>query len=516
MLGSRYHFHVRQEVEDSQHVSPHCLLVRKNGLIDAASSSSLDDKSYHRTLDALFQCVVVEKQAYYGGKKVIRASKGTKPSVASTRLTKCAVALRTVVERGVATLKKKTVSAVIDHITQTLLGPADELVFPLLQDFLKALASILGHGPHVESLASSGSEGWITCTDFVVQIIEQYIESGDQDQAMSRASPAPGAASTFSAVVSTLRSASIVSSQRSNAELVPAHLHNLTVCLSLLVSASNAPLRQRSQAIANAVLQVLRLPLNLGAAQQLGFSIINELLKFFQTDDIDSAKTITADLVPLVNRWWQGRMSSREDALWNSVQIEILKTLCNMYLPLTDLMRLGRGTIQGDLEELCDTLWSEYARRDSRAQLSQDDLAYSTIGQHVGGFSTNLFGLQLYNVDGERRWAFIHILSIFESILQGNSSPSHVTVDHDEQPRKKRRTEKEASRLVQKLQSLDSNVQFAALQVVPFLNFEMGPLAADHTGLISAIGMLTTDKSAKLATWAMIAAARLLFPFFWS
>ncbi|PNH42528.1 hypothetical protein VD0004_g4798 [Verticillium dahliae] len=145
------------------------LKVRGTGLDDliflldekkakTANLSILADKHYHRIFEALFRCAITEKQSYYSGKKTTAAS-------AATRLSKCAEALRLALNHGASKLKRKTVLAVIDHITQTLPGPdnnSHEMVEPLLQNYIKAIVALLSHQANVEHLATfeGNGEGW--------------------------------------------------------------------------------------------------------------------------------------------------------------------------------------------------------------------------------------------------------------------------------------------------------------------------------------------------------------------
>lgn len=448
----------------------------------------------------------MEKNIYY-------SSKGSSSTSAAARLKKSAEALRVVIEHGITKLRRKTLLAIIDHITQTLPGPDETLVEPLLQNYFRAFATLLGHSANVELLATYDAEGWFSCVDFVLQTISQHLETGVGDSLPSRASPAPGTPQTFSLPVSTLRSQATASTQRGGARVQMSQLQQTLGCLYSLVSAPNAPILQRSKRVAAAVLQCLQLRyLGTTSVLQLGFSILNMILTTAQTDDTEHANSLVGELIPLVGYWWQAKTTSQDNALLNSIQVEVLKILFNTHLNIEYLIQLGDSSLVADIENFCDVLWAEYSRRDDRAQLQQDDLTFSTVPQHEFSFKTHLFGLRPYNIGAERRWAVVHILAILEAILWKQSHSRHVTTDdRDEQPRKKRRTAAGSSRLRQKLQTPDHTIQFTALQVIPFFVSNAGMTTTDIAETLASVSGLTGHKNAKLSAWAMLSAARFVF-----
>ncbi|KAI5919924.1 phosphatidylinositol 3 [Camillea tinctor] len=481
-------------LEDLIHIFKHQSLV--------SNLTALDDKKYHRLFEAIFRYAVAEKEAYYKG----RGSK----SVATGRLVRCAEALRLSIENGASKIKRKTVLAVIDHITETLPHPEDSLVPPLIQDYIKGLAALLGHAPNVELLATSGGDGWLTCVDFTVQIIGHCLEDTDQDSGPSRASPAPGSGQNLTLTGSTPRSGSV--SKRGNARLQRGHLSDLMQCLYSLVSVPNAPLLQRSKQISTAVIQVLQLRyLGISQLHQLAFSIINELLVITQTDDSAQASSLAIETLPLIIYWWQARTASKFDALLNGVRTEMLRVLYNLHLQLAFLVQQNtEPELLGDIENLSDLLWNEYSKRDERAQLQQDDLAYSASIRGSSSFQTQTFSLRPFNVDAERQWAVIHILALIEGLMWKRSRSLHGGSVEDEQPRKKQRTTTGFSRLRQKLRSVDTAMQFTALQIVPYFVSGVDITVDEASEILSFLLGMITNKNSKMASWAMIACASLV------
>ncbi|TQN70759.1 Serine/threonine-protein kinase TEL1 [Colletotrichum shisoi] len=473
-------------------------LLDKKG--KTASLSALGDKHYHRVFESLFRCVINEKQSYYGGKKTTAAA-------ASARLAKCAEAVRLAVSHGASKLKRKTMLALVDHITQILPGPGpvhgdEAYVEPLLKDYVKALVGLLSHRSNVEHLATLGAEGWLACVDFCIEALERYLENADRDRDPgSRASPAPGTASMG---FSTGRSTN--ASQR-----IPGQIHRSTVqdllhCVNLLVLPPNAPLEQRSRDLSKALTQVLQLR-HLGLSQviQLSFASINILLAEIQTNDISQANNLARDLVPLISHWWQARTVSQDEML-NSVRDEMLKTIFIIHLHLEHLVcHQENESTHKDIEDLAESLWLEYSRRSMRSQLQLDDLTFiSELPDDY--FKLDLFGLRVHNRDGERRWALVQNIAILERILW--KSHKHVRPPSPgNQPRKKRKTRGAATRLQERLQSPSLAVQRISLQLVPFLLGLNTFSSTEAAGLFADIVAFVGDKDTTVSSWAMLACA---------
>ncbi|KAI8155653.1 Serine/threonine-protein kinase TEL1 [Colletotrichum sp. SAR 10_71] len=367
-------------------------LLDKKG--KTAALTDLGDKHYHRIFEGLFRCAIAEKQNFYGGKRTTAAAAGS-------RLSKCAEALRLAVAHGASKLKRKTLIAVIDHITQTLPGPGEDADFvePLLKDYVRSLAALLGHQPNSEHLAILDADGWLACVDFCIDTVSRYLENADRDS-ISRASPAPGTASMG---FSTGRSTN--PSQRVTGQIHRGTVQDLLHCIYLLVIPPNAPLWRRTKDLSKTLIQILHVRhVGLGQITQLAFASINVLLAATQTDDLSRASSLARDLVPLVSHWWQGRTVSQDEML-NSVRDEMLKTIFLTHLHLECLVFQEDDHVLKDIEDLIDALWQEYSRRDLRSQLQLEDLTFVTHRLPQDYFTIELFGLRPHNRDGERRWA---------------------------------------------------------------------------------------------------------------
>ncbi|KAK4151510.1 hypothetical protein C8A00DRAFT_17083 [Chaetomidium leptoderma] len=466
--------------------------------VDHGSQSQrnpFDDKSYHSLYEALFSCALIEKEAYFGPQKSAKTTANVR-----ARLERCAEALRTAIRHGATKIKRKTSKAIIDHITQVLPGPGDSFVIPLLGGYVKALATFLDFSANVENLAAHAPESWDTCVNFCVETLSRHFETGDRDSgSLSRASPAPGSALTT-------RSGSIAASQGAGQIGSQIALEFLT-CLNLLVAAPNAPVPRKADKVSNVVLQILQLrQTKIGELQKLAFSTFNIVFQRIQADDVALSKRLVRNLVPHVSHWWQPRALSR-DAMLNSVRDEMLKTIYGTHLYVESLLRESADeSFVQDVEDLLESLWSDYSKREDRARLQLDDVTFTGMRLPADHPSTAVFSLRPYNQAGEQNWAFLESLAILEAAYSRYSQREHSQQhpDHD-QPRKRRRMAGSSSRIHQKTKSLDPAVRLSALQLLPFLAKQKSPSLEDTVAVMADLSKSVTAKQGAVACWAMIA-----------
>ncbi|AEO58033.1 Serine/threonine-protein kinase tel-1-like protein [Thermothelomyces thermophilus ATCC 42464] len=465
------------------------LLAYFDAVDRGTTRNPLDDKAYHSLYEALFSCALLEKETYFSTRKSPQSA---------ARLGKCAQALRTAVRHGAAKVKRKTGKALVDHITQILPGPEDGYIAPLLTDYVKALSTFLDFPANVENLAISDS--WDTCVDFCIDALSRYLEAGDRDRDSgfsSRASPAPGA---------TTRSGSVALSQGSGQIGGQVAIEFLT-CVNLLVSAPNAPVSRKADRISNVVLHILQLrQMKIGELQKVAFSICNLVLQRIQAEDVTLSKRLVISLVPLVSYWWQPRALSR-DALLNSVRDEMLKTIYGIHVYIEGLLREAVGeTFLQDVEDLLESLWSDYSKREDRARLQLDDVTFTSMRLPTDHPSTAVFSLRPYNQAGEQNWALLELLAVLEAAYSRYSQREHSQQNPDHgQARKRRRVAGSSNRMLQKLKSLDPAVRLSALQLLPFLLKQQEPSLEDIVETIAELSKSVTAKEGAVASWAMIA-----------
>ncbi|KAK4456638.1 Serine/threonine-protein kinase tel1 [Cladorrhinum samala] len=453
--------------------------------------TQFDDKTYHIICDALFACTRFERDLY------LKPTKTGKVNASSAaRLQTCGEALRLAIRSGAARIKRKTVRALIDHITETPLGPDGSYILPLLKGYAKTLCTLLDNPATVEHLSAVSGEGWNICVDFCVDGISRYLEFGDRDSG-PRASPAPGVATR----------AGSVSASQSWTHFGSQIALDLLLCLNCLVAAPNAPVLRKADKIAQASLDILQLrQMKIGDLQKMAFSIFNIVFGRIQMEDVALSKKLTRNLIPSLSYWWQFRAVSR-DAMLSSIRDEMLKTIYGTHLHLESLLReAGDESILQDLEALVDALWSDYSKREERARLQLDDVTFTSMRLPADHPRTAIFSLRPYNTEGEQNWALLENLAILEALYSEYAQRDQSQKDpEDGQPRRKRLMVAASNRLHHKLVSSDPAVQLTALQLTPFLFKQKKPSLEELSEAITDISKCATEKEGVVASWALLA-----------
>ncbi|KAF7562703.1 hypothetical protein G7046_g1450 [Stylonectria norvegica] len=463
--------------------------------------SDLGDKSYHEIFEAIFGFVLHEKPAYFEKRK-----SQSKSNLASSRLEKCAAAVRAAASRGVAKLGRKTLFAVIDHITQVLPGPNEDFVQPLLPNYVRALVEVLSRQAHVELLSRKEGHAWEVCVDFFLDVALHILPDEDDVStwASARASPAPGLV-----LRSTGRSSSSTQSQNRANSGEGGPLRDILEGLYHLSTASNAPLIRRFKDITSVVLRILSLrQLSLGSMQTLGFATVNAVFTATQADDLTYASTLVKQLVPLMSYWWRAEKVSQDEVI-RAIRNEISRGILLTHLHLEHLAvnTLDAATCK-DLEELAEHLWTEYSKRSEGFRLHLNDVTFTPTSLPQYYPKLAVFGLRPHNVYGESYWAIVQNLAFLERILILSRSKSPgVTLDTDEQPRKRRRMRQDTSRLKLKLKDVDVVVRQTALQLFPFMVANDSFATDELSELLPYLVALAGDKTPYTASWALIACA---------
>ncbi|KAF4342363.1 serine threonine kinase TEL1 [Fusarium beomiforme] len=474
--------------------------------------SDLGDKSYHEIFEAIFSFVLREKPVFYDKKK----SQTTLNSTTS-RLSKCANAVRMTVGRGNPKIGRKTLLAIVDHITQVLPGPNDDFVPPLLQDYIKALTEVLSRPAHVEILARKEGQPWEICVGFFLDVAQFLLpDEGDipslvlsrASPALVRSSPAPGSAGRRSGG----RSTPSTQSQRRTGTGEGGLLKDVLEGLYYLVVGGNAPLLRQFKVITPVVLRVLGLKqVSLGSLQTLAFAIVNAIFSATHADDLEHASSLVQSLLPLMSYWWRSEKVSQDEVI-RALRIEISRGILLTHLHIEHLvLKSSDESIRLDLEDMVENIWSEYSRRGEVFRLQMSDITFNLSSVPSCGLQLEMFGLRPHNIYGEGHWAVVQNLAFLERIMalpRSKTQGDDNDAEQDEQPRKRRRTRQDnMSRIQLKLKAVDVSVCRTALQLIPFL------LASNSLGrdelldLLPDLISLTNDKNPVTASWALVASA---------
>ncbi|KFA46746.1 hypothetical protein S40293_08118 [Stachybotrys chartarum IBT 40293] len=476
------------------------LLNPRNG---NTNLNDLSDKGYHEIFEAIFSFVLHEKSAYYSTKKSTAATKAS-----GQRLSKCATAVRMAVGRGVSKLGRKTLLAVIDHITQVLPGPDSDFVPPLLQDYVKAMAELLSRPAHVELLSRRDGLPWELCVDFFLDITQHLLPDEPHGSAPNgtRASPAPSIGSTR--VSRRTDVASQVPKRTMSGDGGP--LRDALEGLCHLAHAANAPLVRRYKDITGLALKVLKHRyLSLGTIQTLCFSIANTVFSATQADDLTHANALVKGLVPFMGYWWRAEKVS-QDELIRALRNEIARSIYLMHLHMEHLaLRADDPDILTDVEELVEPLWIEYSRRGQAFRLELANITFALESLPKNHPQVALFGLRAHDLDGESQWAIVQCIAFLEAILLRSRKRRASKEGHEngEQPRKRRRTHHDLSRVRFKLTDNEVMVQRTALQLLPFLLESNSLGTAEIVEVLGDLLDCARDKNASIASWAFVACA---------
>jgi ataxia telangiectasia mutated family protein len=401
----------------------------------------------------------------------------------------------------------------VDHIIQTLPKADGEYCEPIAQHYLKALSAIFKHTANVERLKT---EKWLELVDFCLQGVNQYLHDNDGE--------ASGLSRSFSSLGSNHFSGSVPKSVVGNGR---AHIQNgsisrqnaedLLQTLLSLVSASNAPLAKRYQAVADCTMRFLvSQSSTVSQLHQVAFSIVNAVLFFTRVDHTAFSQSIANDAVPIIWRFWQGKNVAKDEML-SSVRDEMLTLLLIIHPHLERSLKDGdTSDLLSKLEDLLDVLRADYARRLDRDQIQLDDLEMEDLGAkpiETIPFRLYAFRLKPFNIRAERNWANLLIIGILERLVNIGDEKRKLATDIEEpdgdrHPRKRQRTSQSLDKVLDPLKSTDENVRMAGLQMVPFVlqEYQLSPSAL--TALLHELHNCASDKRGNIASWALLAIAR--------
>lgn len=503
------------------------LLLKPTG--NSPNLSELGDKSWHEIFEAIFSFVLLDKSNLYDppkpkakSKAKAKATPQPQPQPQSTaqpkgkapeqRLEKCAAAVRLAALRSASKIGRKTVLAIVDHITQVLFGPDDEFIQPLLRDYVKALTEIVSRQAHAEVLARKDAGPWQVCVDFFLRVAYHILPS-EEDTAtlphLARASPAP----TASSLRSLPRANSSLQAQRHTGQGDGEPLKDALEGLYHLISAPNAPLLrlaakdQSAKDITDLALGVLGTKhLNLGSTPTLCFSIINTVFRATEADDLDNAVALAEHTLPHMGYWWRAEKVS-QDELIKALRNEISRSIFLMHLHLEHLaINLWDVNVREGVANLAEPLWQEYSKRSEAFRLKLTDLTFASSSSREHIMHLGLFGLRPHNAEGEAHWAVLQNLAFLEAMLL---RPKKETTDADaqngEQPRKRRRLHQDLNPLRVKLKSKHEGTVRTALQLVPFM---LATSTVSHAEICELLGDLVSfvgDNDTTTASWALIA-----------
>ncbi|CAG8973183.1 hypothetical protein HYALB_00008775 [Hymenoscyphus albidus] len=470
--------------------------------------ANLDDSAWHKIYEELFQVVVSVKPGL---------AKAKKSSQVPGRLTQIADLLRVILKAGVSKISAKTLTAIIDHITQILPTSSGEYCGPLLHHYLKALTIVVEHQANSERLANAERSKqnsrdkervWPDVVDFCCQGINQYVIDSPRSFARN-SSLAAGRSLSARPLVKSSSASTIIDH---STPLSKSHADDLLQTLHLLVSPANAPIALRYKEIYACILKFWHAQgSNVTQSHQLIFSIINNIILHVRTDEIVFTQSIASEVVPIISRFWQGKTVAKDEML-NSVRDEILIFMFMIHPHLERSMRDGEDVLSM-LEELSDVLKSDYARRSPKDQMQLDDLTMVDFGAHpmAAPFCLQAIQLRDHNTKSERNWAHLQIVGIVERLI--NIGQQQVSLGNNDEelekhPRKRQRVAMSYDRMLEPLQSYHEKRRLAGLQTLPYILINRQLVPSELQTILEHLQTCSFDKRGEIPSWAMLALSR--------
>ncbi|MCJ1380039.1 Serine/threonine-protein kinase tel1 [Xylographa soralifera] len=455
----------------------------------------LNDDGFHTLFEALFRVTQ--------GEKLNNAkTTGRTKSQSDARLSACASLLRLAVKIGVRTIRKKTVRALIDHITQTLPSSDDQNYEPLLNDYVKALRIILEHQPHLEHFSK---KEYHSLVDFCSDGIQFAISIGETNTILSSL---PNRSGPFSRSVAPSTMGSSLGQARklgfgahADGDTVKV-LDDFVFCLSCLLRTTNATILDKAGAVAEVLLTLLQASAA-GSAHQATFVSLNLILIRCITEDIGLVQHTFKNAIPHIRRLWQTKSAGLRE--------EMLITLIYGENLMSSLLSMEEHSeCRNDLQGLLDICTAEYVKRAERDQLQLDDLDLTLTCSQLKNHAVLILPtirLRLGTARSEWAWASLHVIAKIFCALYNFSclSSSELTADEIVTPPKRRKI---ANRFDALLTSLNSSSLQDGLLALKLVTFVMGSINLDQDRILQTVealsSCLSSDHSIK-ANWSMVA-----------
>ena len=402
------------------------------------------------------------------------------------RLEEIALVVRMGVEITISGLKQKTVKAICEHIQQMSKTSSPKLFQSLALNYLKALKLLLACPMHIEHLLP---EEWMKLTEFVCTSLDVYLQDSGTD------SPAGSNYAPSSLPSSTLSRTNLMTSE-------------LMYCLEYLTAVPHAWIieKETSKLLVEVLLKWLEKYRIENASHQPAFSALNSTLKALSANNLQTMADASSAVIPIINRFWQTKRSGLKE------QMTITMIYCLPHLQSL-LRQLNNLNIRRDLEELLETLQSEYTSRLDRDQFQIDHIQFingsSCFNPKAQPLKCGSFALRKGIVRSEHNWMVLQLISTLMHALDDAitiADPSAMDVDQEDgAPFKRRKITTNFEGLQRQIQSSALSTKISGLHIMPFFmeswKGEMSALDA----ILSDLLALCSDDNADVNTWSLLA-----------
>ncbi|KAL5343110.1 hypothetical protein BJX70DRAFT_354511 [Aspergillus crustosus] len=448
---------------------------------------SMSDKACHKIFESLFRLISIEKSLY---------NRASSKGAASTRLSQGAAVVRTAVDALLSNLRSKSVRALLDHITDVLVGPGSALFELLSVDYTKSLSTILRYPPHVEHL---GVDDWENVMRFCLRIISA---SNDDDSQQSTRSPRSSTLDDFLGGSGSRSTPSRMTPALALGEKPKGPtgaFQEALICIRVLSELPNAPIHENAESILRALVEYVGSSPITGSGYQAAFASINIVIMKVIFDNSGLARDTLLDLVPIIRQHWTTKLLGLRD--------ELLVTTMFVVTILTDSVRRDpTASLTAQIDGLASSLQREYIKRSEKDILQVDELAFET--KNPG--TPNKFHLwpRLEGTRSEHNWTVIwviaRLLELSEELVLRLSPPSAK----GETPTKKPRIASKVDDVFRDSTGSFGVKRVHALQLIPFLPKHYAS-AESKASLLERLIPSIHDDNATISSWTMIAIASL-------
>lgn len=464
---------------------------------DNAEIMNFKDKSFHKIFEVLFTAAFEERTAYL---KSLNHAKNVK-SGAATRFSNCSQTLRLAVDAGVRNIRLKTLNALLDHITETIIDADGECCEPIALDYARCLSAVLAYEPHVEHLKEAQ---WRKVAMFCLDVVKSATPANV---------PASSPISTTRSIVNrpSFRSSrtSVLGSQAPDTgrSLPKQALDEFVICIRYLTSSPSAPLLRESKLIVTTMLRYLEVSHSVGQAQISALAAVNNTLLQLRADKIDSTSSLVQPCIRASKNIWSSKVIAIKD--------ELLVMLVLLHPYIRHLLTAGDWSLGNEIELLLEHLRGEYARRDIKDQLRLEDLHFSLSPQSsCKTLRCEIFSLRdgtsiaANSYTGEHNWTLLQLLTCLATSAPKDRAwrdGSSAALEKD--VNKRQRISHWSDEYLHLLHDPHVSTKISALQL---LCFTAQNVAIDEDMLervMDKASAMITDDNPLLASWSLITLA---------
>jgi ataxia telangiectasia mutated family protein len=472
------------------------------------SLKDLKDRAYSTILSSIFQLVLKEKTTYAKPSKVQKQQ-------ASSLLSEAASVVRLTVEVGLKGFRQKTVRLIITHIIVESLD-GNHYCEPLVTDYIRTLRTLLEYQPHAEHIPAHIPEDlWFKAIDFCNGAVHAHTENREatgtifvQSQREGGRLSRSSTPSTFNRSVTPARPFVPFEPDKSQPSQTRQLAEEGAVCLYYLLSVSHAPVLEVAQACADTCLDYLKAlaPLERPQGQEYAFRSLNRILFHAITENIHLTIGISTNIVPHIRRFWVPRANT---LLKDEMLITLL--LVEPLIPKLSQQHDWDG-ISSELRGLMQTLRMEYARRNEKDLLHQDELNLELNMKLVARDPLNCraFCLRSGWTRSEHSWTLLRFVAVLCCTFSKQASTEHGMESEDEDGvnhrRKRRKVEQPIEELLADIASTSGPERIAYIQLLAFVAGDAALEREPAQKILRGMLPLLSNPSTAVANWATLVA----------